>query len=176
MVLADGPIIPADLTCVPFLDPPTYIIPNPDYDPEQCPIYFQPLLMESPSSASSQYEQVDGRDALCIVSPLSSTASDKFFMTYFGTLSSDVTDTCKSLVCGPGLPLSHSSLFGTNLLLKPNQIDLQIIQLGCSSLIHHYQILRSFLMTFTWMLAKALRRLVPSNSTPAYMVSLRRLI
>jgi hypothetical protein len=104
VVLPDGPIPPRDQTCDPLI-PPTYTTPNPLYDPEQCPIYFEPLLLEDPSSASSQYEQVDGRDALCIVNPLSSTdAGDKFFMSYVGTLSSDLTDTTGLLF--PDTPLS----------------------------------------------------------------------
>jgi hypothetical protein len=92
VVLPAGPIPAADATCDPT---PT----NAAYDPQQCPVYIEPFFLEDSSDSSAQYEQVDGKDAICIVNPLSSTADDKFFMTYFGRLTSDRTDFCKSVLC-----------------------------------------------------------------------------
>lgn len=91
VVLPPGPIAAADETC----DPTNAAA----YDPQQCPVYIEPFFLEDSSSSSAQYEQVDGKDAICIVDPLSSTAIDKFFMTYFGRLTSDPADFCKSVLC-----------------------------------------------------------------------------
>ena len=96
VVLPTGPIPEADITCVPFLD--AAGTSNPQYDPQQCPVYFDPFYLEDRSLSSSKYEQVGGNPAICIVNPLTSDPGDKFFMTYFGTLSSDPTDVCKSRV------------------------------------------------------------------------------
>lgn len=97
VVLPAGPIPAADATCDPT---PT----NAAYDPQQCPVYIEPFFLEDSSDSSAQYEQVDGKDAICIVNPLSSTADDKFIMTYFGRLTPDRTDTTGLLF--PDTPLS----------------------------------------------------------------------
>ncbi len=92
VVLPTGPIAVPDATCDPT---PT----NTAYDPQQCPVYIEPFFLEDASGSSSQYEQIDGKDAICIVNPLTSTAGDKFFMTYFGRLTPDRADTSKSVLC-----------------------------------------------------------------------------
>ncbi len=95
VVLPEGEITfggAADATC-------DGVTPSPTYDPEQCPAYYEPLFFDNPSLGGSQYEQVQGRDAVCIVDPLTSTGSDRFRMTYVGRLSSNPADLCKFLVC-----------------------------------------------------------------------------
>lgn len=101
VVLPTGPIAAADATCDPT---------NAAYDPQQCPVYIEPFFLEDSSSSSAQYEQVDGKDAICIVNPLSSTAIDKFFMTYFGRLTSDPADFCKSVLCRNNIVFSLFSI------------------------------------------------------------------
>lgn len=101
VVLPAGPIPAPDATCDPF---------DAAYDPQQCPVYFEPFFLADASSSSSQYEQVDGKDGICTVDPLTSTAGDKFIMTYVGRLASDPTDTCKSVLCRNNIVFS---LFST---------------------------------------------------------------
>jgi len=111
VVLPAGPIPAADATC----DPTNAA----SYDPQQCPVYIEPFFLEDASDSSAQYEQVDGKDAICIVNPLTSTAGDKFFMTYFGRLTSDPSDTSGLLF--PDTPLSDFEKLSYDFYVKDCQ-------------------------------------------------------